>query len=54
MEKMIKVFGKYFVFVSWHKFWKGIYLHFIPRYCIRIFLWGIDWHKKPQPTEGER
>lgn len=33
-------------FVSWHKHWKGIYLHFIPRYCVRIFLWGVDWHRK--------
>ena len=33
-------------FVSWHKHWKGIYLHFFPRYCVRIFLWGVDWHRK--------
>lgn len=33
-------------FVSWHKHWKGIYLHFLPRYCVRLFLWGCDWHRK--------
>jgi len=33
-------------FVSWHKHWKGIYLHFFPRYCVRVFLWGVDWHRK--------
>ncbi len=29
-------------FVSWGKYWKGIYLHFIPYYTVRIFLWGCD------------
>lgn len=33
-------------FVSCHKHWKGIYMHFLPRYCVRIFLWGVDWHRK--------
>jgi hypothetical protein len=29
------------IFISWNKFWKGIYLHF-PKFTIRLFLWGID------------
>lgn len=37
------------IFISWHKFWKGIYVH-IPwinndSLTIRIFLFGIDWYK---------
>lgn len=36
-------------FISWHKHWKGAYLHCVhPRYCVRLYLWGVDWHKKPQ------
>ena len=35
------------MYLSWGKYWKGVYLHFFPRYCIRIFLWGVDWHLKP-------
>ena len=34
------------LFVSWHKHWKGVYLHFFPVYCVRVYLWGIDWHRK--------
>lgn len=34
------------MFISWHKHWKGIYLHFFPKYVVRIFLWGIDWYSK--------
>lgn len=33
-------------FISWHKYWKGIYLHFFPVYCVRVYLWGIDCHRK--------
>jgi hypothetical protein len=34
-------------FISWHKHWKGLYLHCVhPRYCVRLYLWGCDWHKK--------
>ena len=34
-------------FISWHKHWKGIYLHCLhPRYCIRLYLWGYDRHLK--------
>lgn len=34
---------------GWH--WKGIYLNFFPRYCVRVFWsrrqgFGIDWHAK--------
>lgn len=32
-------------FVSWHKHWKGIYLHF-PVYTVRVFVWGVDWHRR--------
>lgn len=38
-------------FVSWGKHWKGIYIHFLPTYCYRVFLWGADRHLKP--TVGE-
>ena len=41
-------------FVAWHEHWKGVYLHCVhPRYCIRLFLWGVDWHLKqtwPMPS----
>jgi hypothetical protein len=36
------------IFISWGKHWKGVYLHFFPYYCVRVFLWGIDWHLKPR------
>jgi hypothetical protein len=47
-------------FISWHKHWKGIYLHCVhPRYCVRLFAWGVDWHlkakhalQKPANTQG--
>lgn len=31
------------IFISIHKFWKGVYFHF-PTFTIRLFLWGIDWY----------
>ncbi len=34
------------LFVSWHRYWKGVYVHFLPRYCYRLYLWGWDRHKK--------
>ncbi len=34
------------IFLSVNKYFKGVYIHFIPVYCIRIYLWGIDYHKK--------
>jgi len=43
---MIKFISNHIIFISWHKHWKGIYLHIFPKYCIRIYLWGIDWHLK--------
>ena len=33
-------------FISWGKYWKDAYIHFIPKYCVRIYLFGIDYHKK--------
>lgn len=34
-------------FISWHRHWKGVYLHCVhPRYCVRLFAWGVDWHPK--------
>lgn len=35
-------------FVSWHRHWKGVYLHFIPGYTVRVFLWGVDAWRKPR------
>ncbi len=33
-------------FISWGKYWKGVYLHFLPWYCVRLFFWGIDWRRR--------
>lgn len=33
-------------FVSWGKWWKGVYIHFLPRYTVRLFLWGLDARPK--------
>ena len=42
-------------FISWGKYWKGIYLHCVhPRYCVRLYLWGCDWHLKPRYVLRER
>lgn len=39
-------------YISWHKHWKGVYLHFLhPTRCVRVYLWGVDWHRKPK-VEG--
>lgn len=46
MGRLLQWFCCNVAFVSWHKHWKGIYLHFFPCYCVRIFLWGMDWHRK--------
>jgi len=36
------------VFLSWGKHWKGIYIHFLPKYCYRFFWarggFGFDRH----------
>lgn len=38
---------------SWSKHWKGVYLHCVSRtYCVRVFLWGIDWHPKGSKWPG--
>lgn len=39
----IKLLSKYYkgIFISWGKYWKGIYFHF-PNFTIRLFLWGVD------------
>lgn len=46
LHRLVRWFCCNVAFVSWHKRWKGIYLHCLPRYCVRIFLWGVDWHRK--------
>lgn len=34
-------------YISWGKYWKGIYVHCISRkYCYRFYLWGCDKHLK--------
>lgn len=33
-------------FVSWGKWWKGVYVHFLPCYTVRVFFWGVDWRRK--------
>ena len=41
-------------FISWHKHWKGVYLHCVhPRYCVRLYLWGCDWHLKAKYALGK-
>lgn len=41
-------------FISWHKHWKGIYLRCAhPRYCVRLYLWGCDWHLKAKYALGK-
>ena len=35
------------LFVSWGKYWKGVYWHVFPWYTVRTYLWGIDWQRKP-------
>jgi len=47
MRKFNQWFSENIIFVSLGKRWKGIYIHFLPKYCIRIFLFGIDWNPKP-------
>lgn len=53
-------FCSHVLFVSWWSRWKGVYLHFLPRYCYRIY-WSrnrirVDRHPKPRlfrvPPEG--
>lgn len=46
LHRLLRWFCCNVAFVSWSKHWKGIYLHFFPRYCVRIFLWGVDWRRK--------
>ena len=38
-------------FISWGKHWKGVYIHFLPRYSVRVFLWGVDWRRR-RPLSG--
>lgn len=45
-RRFARWFTENICFVSWNRYWKGIYIHFIPRYCVRVYLWGIDWHRK--------
>lgn len=49
LQQLVSWLAENVAFISWHKHWKGIYLHCIhPRYCVRLYLWGCDWHKKPR------
>ena len=55
MTKLITIRGRRVAFISWHRHWKGIYLHCLPRYTVRVFLWGIDWwHKGGDLKGGDR
>jgi hypothetical protein len=48
-------FSRRILFVSWGRHWKGVYVHFLPRYCYRVFLWGIDRHPKAwRSMRGQR
>jgi hypothetical protein len=33
-------------FISWGKYWKGVDIHFLPKYTYRVGLWGVDRKKK--------
>jgi hypothetical protein len=39
-------FCSHVLFISWGRWWKGVYLHFFPLYTVRVFLWGVDWSPK--------
>ena len=43
------------IFVSWHKRWKGVYIHFLPRHCYRIY-WrhGLHWDKHRKTERLDR
>jgi hypothetical protein len=45
-DKLKKWWSNNIFFISWNKYWKGIYWHIFPKYCVRTYLWGIDYHKK--------
>lgn len=47
-------FAENVFFISWGKHWKGIYLHFLPLYMIRLFLWGADARRKNGGLAGCR
>lgn len=47
LHRMVSWLAENVAFVSWYRHWKGVYLHCVhPRYCVRLYLWGCDWHKK--------
>jgi len=47
MKRLVRFFNERVAFVSWHRHWKGIYVHCISRtWCHRFFLWGHDKHRK--------
>jgi len=44
---MVNWFKCHIIFISIGKHWKGVYIHFLPKYCYRIF-WAhnkLQWDK---------
>ncbi len=39
-------FTSHVFFISWNRWWKGVYIHFLPKHCYRVFLFGVDRHAK--------
>ncbi|RKX25088.1 MAG: hypothetical protein DRP46_12425 [Candidatus Zixiibacteriota bacterium] len=57
IKQLLNWIQREFIYVSWHKYWKGAYIHFIGgKYCYRMFLWGWDKHPKPRKAfwEGQQ
>lgn len=46
MKAILRWWCCYVFFISWGKWWKGVYIHFLPKYTVRLFLWGWDVRPK--------
>jgi len=51
-------FNERVLFLAWHRHWKGVYVHFLPKYCYRVYLDKgrivTDRHRKPNREMMER
>lgn len=53
LNKIIEFWNQNVFFISWNKYWKGVYIHCLSnKYCHRIYLWGHDKHMKPEYLFG--
>lgn len=55
LRKVVKWWNTHVCFISIHKNFSAVYIywHLFPKYCIRLYTWGIDWHIKPTITYDE-